>query len=85
MSNQLKPENPYCFEGEGAILLTFKETLSLKIVDSRSTKKCQKLGVSKGGKRKCLAFKELSVKGCEVKVLNSQDYELKLMSVELIV
>ena len=39
-----------------------KEALNQKSLESRPPLKCQKLGVSKGGVEKSLAFKELSMK-----------------------
>ena len=39
-----------------------KEASNQKSLESRSPLKCQKLGVSKGGVEKSLAFKELSMK-----------------------
>ena len=38
------------------------EALNQKSLESRPPLKCQKLGVSKGGVEKSLAFKELSMK-----------------------
>ena len=62
-----------------------KEASNQKSLESRPPLKCQKLGVSKGGVEKSLAFKELSMKSYgKLIILNStglwiEDHECRII------